>query len=54
MLSYLDGEVKFYEDKAMFTNTRHLYKYNKEVDNYIAKAAVKRLESVIIRRLLRH
>ena len=38
MLTYLDTEVKFYENKASFTDTRHLNKYNKEVDAYIQKS----------------
>ena len=52
MLSYLDTEVRYYEDKASFTDTRHLYKYNKEVDAYIQKAAIKRLEAVLKRALI--
>jgi hypothetical protein len=51
MLNYLDTEVKFYEDKAGFTDTKLLYRYNKEVDTYIMKAAVKRLEAVFKRKI---
>ena len=51
MLSYLDTEVRFYEDKPSFTDTRHLYKYNRVVDAYIQKAAIKRLEAVFKRTL---
>ena len=54
MPSYLDTQVRYYEDKASYTDTRHLYKYNKEVDAYILKAAIKRLEAVFKRSLHYH
>ena len=52
MLSYLDTQVSYYEHKASFTDTHHLYIYNKEVDIYIQKAVIKKLEAIFKRALM--
>jgi transcription termination factor NusB len=43
MPSYLDAQVRLYEDK--------ISKYDTEIDKYIQKAAIKRIETVFKRTL---